>query len=132
MNNISTTLSDAIAFPRLVQNDLALLKPMTAACSFEDGETIFRAGDAEMDLYVVETGAVLRDEANAHSTQPGTRGNIAEAFAQACLRFWTWRHQASLVEIPAVAIRNGTIQVAHDTSLSGTNISGTPTIAGHA
>src|SRR5436309_9462090 len=58
MTNTSTTLSDAIAFPRLTANDLASLKPMAASCSFEDGETIFRAGDAELDLYVIESGAV--------------------------------------------------------------------------
>ena len=58
MTNTLTTLSDAIAFPSLTANDLASLKPMAASCSFEDGETIFRAGDAELDLYVVESGAV--------------------------------------------------------------------------
>ena len=39
-------------------NDLASLKPMAEPCSFEDGETIFRAGDAELDLFVVESGAM--------------------------------------------------------------------------
>src|SRR2546426_3778917 len=58
MMNTLTTLSDAIAFPSLTANDLASLKPMAASCSFEDGETIFRAGDADLDLYVVESGAV--------------------------------------------------------------------------
>jgi len=58
MMNTLTTLSDAIAFPSLTANDLASLKPMAASCSFEDGETIFRAGDAELDLYVIESGAV--------------------------------------------------------------------------
>ena len=56
--NTSTTVSDAIAFPRLTVNDLASLKPMGASCSFEDGETIFRVGDAELDLFVVESGAI--------------------------------------------------------------------------
>src|SRR5436853_7348923 len=58
MTNTLTTLSDAIAFPSLTANDLASLKPMAESCSFEDGETIFRAGDAELDLYVIESGAV--------------------------------------------------------------------------
>jgi len=58
MMNTSTTVSDAIAFPRLTVNDLASLKPMGASCSFEDGETIFRVGDAELDLFVVESGAI--------------------------------------------------------------------------
>src|SRR5437868_13564950 len=58
MADISTILSDAIAFPRLTANDLALLRPIAVSCSFEDGETIFRAGDAELDLFVVESGAM--------------------------------------------------------------------------
>jgi thioredoxin reductase (NADPH) len=56
--NTSAALSDAIAFPHLAASDLELLKPMAASCSFQDGETIFRAGDAELDLYVIESGAV--------------------------------------------------------------------------
>src|SRR5437868_6131935 len=58
MADTSTKLSDAIAFPRLTPNDLAFLKPMAESCSFQDGETIFRAGDAELDLFVVESGEV--------------------------------------------------------------------------
>jgi thioredoxin reductase (NADPH) len=57
MNGISTTI-DAIAFPRLTAADLALLRPMAVPCTFEDGETVFRAGDAEIDLFVVESGSV--------------------------------------------------------------------------
>lgn len=58
MADTLTTLSDAIAFPRLSANDIALLKPMAEPCSFEDSETIFQAGDAELDLFVVESGAM--------------------------------------------------------------------------
>src|SRR5436190_15409318 len=58
MRDSSTVLSDVIAFPSLTANDLALLRPMAVSCSFEDGETIFRAGDAELDLFVVESGAM--------------------------------------------------------------------------
>jgi thioredoxin reductase (NADPH) len=31
---------------------------MATACSFRDGETIFRAGDADVDLFVVESGGI--------------------------------------------------------------------------
>src|ERR1700674_543781 len=58
MMNTSTTVLNAIAFPRLTVNDLASLKPMGASASFEDGETIFQVGDAELDLFVVESGAI--------------------------------------------------------------------------
>ena len=50
--------TDTIAFPRLDANDLAALKPLATSCSFEDGQTIFRAGDADLDLFVVESGAI--------------------------------------------------------------------------
>jgi thioredoxin reductase (NADPH) len=52
------TESNAIAFPRLDARDLAELKPLAVSCSFEDGQTVFRAGDANLDLYVVESGAI--------------------------------------------------------------------------
>src|SRR5947208_1280404 len=49
---------DASAFPHLTPADMSLLKPMATACSFSDGELIFRAGDAEVDLFVVESGGM--------------------------------------------------------------------------
>src|SRR3954467_6361119 len=49
---------DPIAFPRLNADDLALLKPLATPCSFEDGETVFSAGSADLDLFVVESGAI--------------------------------------------------------------------------
>src|SRR5439155_22675465 len=58
MPDTSTTSSNAIAFPRLTPGDIELLKPLASLCSFEDGETIFRAGDADLDLFVVESGAM--------------------------------------------------------------------------
>ena len=53
-----TAPPNAIAFPRLTAADMALLKPMATAYSFKDGETIYRAGDADVDLFVVESGEV--------------------------------------------------------------------------
>ena len=54
----TTAPDDIIAFPKLTASDIAQLKPMATACSFRDGETIFRAGDAEVDLFVVESGGI--------------------------------------------------------------------------
>src|SRR5262245_12872291 len=51
-------LTDTIAFPSLTATDLALLRPLAVPCSFQDGETVFRAGDAEIDMFVVESGAI--------------------------------------------------------------------------
>src|SRR5260370_21300356 len=50
--------SDTIALPTLADNDLAALKSLATSCSFEDGQTVFRAGDADLDLFVVESGAI--------------------------------------------------------------------------
>src|ERR1044071_9598753 len=50
--------TNEIAFPKLNAEDLALLKPLGVACTFADGETIFRVGDAEVDLFVVESGGI--------------------------------------------------------------------------
>ncbi|HLH31643.1 MAG TPA: FAD-dependent oxidoreductase [Terriglobia bacterium] len=50
--------TDAAAFPHLTPADMALLRPMSTPCSFKDGETIFRAGDPEIDLFVVESGGM--------------------------------------------------------------------------
>src|SRR5438034_8454408 len=58
MPQTATSSSDDIAFPQLDATDLAELKPLAKPCTFEDGQTIFRAGDADLDLFVVESGAM--------------------------------------------------------------------------
>src|SRR5215472_5725722 len=47
-----------IAFPQLTPSDIALLRPSGVECWYEDGETIFRAGEDSQDLFVVESGAM--------------------------------------------------------------------------
>src|SRR5207253_5067242 len=54
----SGTTSDAVAFPKLATSDLAALAPLAEWCSFKDGQAVFRAGDADLDLFVVEEGAI--------------------------------------------------------------------------
>ncbi|HEX3358613.1 MAG TPA: cyclic nucleotide-binding domain-containing protein, partial [Tepidisphaeraceae bacterium] len=54
----SVTSSNPIAFPKLDKSDLAALKPMAVCHTYEDGETVFRAGDADLDLFVVESGEI--------------------------------------------------------------------------
>jgi len=49
---------DEIAFPQLDAGDIAALKSLATCCSFEDGEVVFKAGDADLDLFVVESGAI--------------------------------------------------------------------------
>jgi thioredoxin reductase (NADPH) len=49
---------EEVAFPRLTSTELALVKPLATPCDFADGETIFRAGQADIDLYIVESGQI--------------------------------------------------------------------------
>jgi thioredoxin reductase (NADPH) len=58
MSDQPTAESHPTAFPRLDDSDIAALMPLATIVSFEDGETIFRAGDAELDLYVVKSGGI--------------------------------------------------------------------------
>ena len=47
-----------VAFPRLTSAEVALVRPLATARDYADGETIFRAGQADIDLVIVETGQV--------------------------------------------------------------------------
>ena len=49
---------DPQAFPELDDSDLAVIRELAIQCSFEDGQPVFRAGDADLDLFVVEAGAI--------------------------------------------------------------------------
>ena len=46
------------AFPQLTSAELALVKPLATPCDYAHGELIFRAGQAEIDLYIVESGEI--------------------------------------------------------------------------
>jgi thioredoxin reductase (NADPH) len=58
MTDAQATTSDPIAFPQLDASDLASLRPMATLCSYKDGDIIFRVGEADLDLFVVESGAL--------------------------------------------------------------------------
>jgi thioredoxin reductase (NADPH) len=51
-------LPDESKFPVLTAAELALLRPMAQRVQYADGATVFRRGDAELDLFVVEEGAI--------------------------------------------------------------------------
>ncbi len=50
--------SQEVAFPRLSTPELAVLKPLATPRDYDDGETVFRAGQAEIDMFVVESGQI--------------------------------------------------------------------------
>src|SRR5580698_9199431 len=52
------SINQETAFPRLSTAELAVLKPLATAHDYADGEIIFRAGQADIDLFVVESGQI--------------------------------------------------------------------------
>jgi thioredoxin reductase (NADPH) len=46
------------AFPTLAAQEIAALRPFGESRTFTDGATVFRAGQPEMDLFVVESGNI--------------------------------------------------------------------------
>jgi thioredoxin reductase (NADPH) len=48
--------TEETAFPRLTSAELALVKPLAKPCDYADGDVVFRAGQPDIDLYVVESG----------------------------------------------------------------------------
>ena len=58
MPDINTPAVNQIAFPTLDKSELDHLRPLAEECEFEDGQAVFRAGDADLDLFIVETGKI--------------------------------------------------------------------------
>ena len=52
----SIALTEEAAFPRLTSAELALVRPLAKPCDYADGDVVFRAGQPDIDLYVVESG----------------------------------------------------------------------------
>ena len=52
------TQMEEIAFPQLTSTEIALVRPLATARDYADGETVFRAGQADIDFYIVERGQI--------------------------------------------------------------------------
>ena len=52
------TQIEETAFPRLTSAEISLVKPLATVCEYADGDIIFRAGQADIDLYIVESGQI--------------------------------------------------------------------------
>ena len=50
--------TEEVACPKLTSAEHALVKSLATARDYADGETIFRAGQADIDLYIVESGQI--------------------------------------------------------------------------
>src|SRR5246127_768287 len=55
-NRASMAQTEEAAFPRLTSAELALVRPLAKPCDYADGDVVFRAGQPDIDLYVVESG----------------------------------------------------------------------------
>jgi thioredoxin reductase (NADPH) len=49
---------EEIAFRQLSDSEIAHIKPLATLCRYADGETVFQAGQANIDFYVVESGHI--------------------------------------------------------------------------
>jgi thioredoxin reductase (NADPH) len=50
--------TEEVAFPRLTEAEVALVRPLARTCDYEDGQTVFHAGQADIDLFVVVSGKI--------------------------------------------------------------------------
>src|SRR5258708_32092289 len=49
---------EQVAFPQLTEAELAVVRPLATAREYDEGEIVFRAGQADIDLYIVESGEI--------------------------------------------------------------------------
>src|SRR5262245_16556288 len=62
-----THSEEKAAFPELTSAEIAMVKPMATARDCVDGEIVFRAGQADIDFYIVESGAIeIQNPADRH------------------------------------------------------------------
>jgi thioredoxin reductase (NADPH) len=47
-----------VAFPQLTSAEIAHIRPLATVRDYSDGETIFRVGQADIDLHIVESGQI--------------------------------------------------------------------------
>src|SRR6476659_1461007 len=52
------TSSEQVAFPRLSPAEIGVLKCLATSHEYADGEIVFRAGQPDIDLFVVESGRI--------------------------------------------------------------------------
>src|SRR5262245_5227597 len=57
-DNAMTHSEEEVAFPQLTSAEIAMVKPMATGRDCIDGEIIFRAGQADIDFYIVESGGI--------------------------------------------------------------------------
>jgi thioredoxin reductase (NADPH) len=49
---------EVVAFPQLTEAELNHVRPLAEECTFADGDEVFKAGQARLDLFIVESGGI--------------------------------------------------------------------------
>src|SRR5437870_12255786 len=63
--------TEEAAFPRLTSAELALVRTLPKPCDYADGDVVFRAGQPDIHLYVVESGqSEIRNPTDGHRLLP--------------------------------------------------------------
>jgi len=114
----SGSTSDAVAFPKLDTSDLAALAPLANLCTFEDGQTVFRSGDADLDLFVVDSGAIeiLNPSDNSHIVTHGPgqfAGDIDLLTRRPVIVTGVARGATRLMRVPGERLREMLNKVPH-------------------
>src|SRR5690349_18439721 len=47
-----------IAFPTLTADEISRIESLGTYCEFDDGDIVFRAGDSDIDFYLVDQGEI--------------------------------------------------------------------------
>jgi thioredoxin reductase (NADPH) len=101
-----------VAFPKLTTAELALVRPMATSCDYEDGAIIFRAGDADISLYIVESGQIeIQNPTDGHQVivvhEPGQfSGDIDLLTGRPVIVTGVARGKTSVLCIPGSQLRS--------------------------
>jgi thioredoxin reductase (NADPH) len=58
---------EKVAFPRLTEAEIETVQSMAKTCEFADGDIVFKAGQADIDLFIVESGHIeIQNPSNGH------------------------------------------------------------------
>jgi thioredoxin reductase (NADPH) len=119
MAEFAVESSEAIAFPELEASDLAALRPLADSVTFEDGQAVFRAGDADLDLFVVESGAIEiinPSDNDKHVVTHGPRqfaGDIDLLTRRPVIVTGIARGKTKLMRVPGPRLREMLAKVPH-------------------
>lgn len=119
MTDVADAPPDSIAFPHLDDGELAVLRPVADFVTFDDGQTVFSAGDADLDLFVVESGGIEilnTSDDNRHVVTHGPRqfaGDIDLLTRRPVVVTGIAHGPTKLMRIPSARLREVLIKIPH-------------------